>query len=152
MQEFNNYGKFSPRIAARSCKTRPAISCKKFCKILQETLQDLAKNPARSCKTSSKILHNNLAPAYAKSLARFLHVQKILQITCKTAKLVQVLQHGLQNFLLFCSKICIKILQDLSTWEEWGRFKMATCTYRIRGNFRAGFIFVQFEQPTIKRK
>ena len=100
MQEFNNYGKFSPRIPARSCKTRPAISFKKFCKILQ----DLARNSARSCKTSSKILHNNLGPAYAKNLARFLHVQKILQITCKTAKLVQVLQHGLQNFYYFAAR------------------------------------------------
>ena len=49
--------------------------CKKSCKILQEILQDLARNPARSCKTSSKILHKNIAPAYA----RILHFKTILQ-------------------------------------------------------------------------
>jgi len=104
-----------------------ARSCKNCCKILQEMLQDLARNPARSCKTSSKILHNNLAPAYARILqdsctskqsckissGKILQdLQESGQITCKTARLVQVLQDDLQDFQLSWSKICSKILQE----------------------------------------
>ena len=43
-------------------------------------------------------------------------LQESGQITCKTARLVQVLQDDLQDFLLSWSKICSKILQGFITW------------------------------------
>ena len=36
--------------------------------ILQDVLQNFARYSARVCKTSNKILHDNLAPAYARIL------------------------------------------------------------------------------------
>ena len=110
-----------------------ARSCKMSSKILQEILQDLAKCPARACKTSSKIWNNNLAPAYARIMQDSCTLKqscknfcgKILQdlqesgqITCKTARLVHVLQDDLRDFLLSWSKICSKILQEFVTWRE----------------------------------
>ena len=73
--------------------TRPAKSCKKFCKILQDVQQDLARHPARSCTTilllpmqeSCKIL------AVEKFLARF-QVEKSYKTCKKVAKLHAKLQ------------------------------------------------------------
>ena len=107
-------------------------SCTKPCKILQEVLLDLARNPADlgryltwSFKTSSKILHNNLAPACTEILQNSCTSKqsckitsgKILQesgqITCKTTRLVQILRDHFQHF---CSKTCSKILQAYLHW------------------------------------
>ena len=98
----NNYGRFSGRNSARSCK--------KSCKILQEILQDLARCFTRSCKTSSKILHDNLAPAYARILQDSCTSKQSCKIisgkSCKTCKKVAKLRARLQDSCKSCKMMC----------------------------------------------
>ena len=75
-------------------------------------------------------MQNSRAPAYgtilkdvrmSKQTFKIISV-KILhtlgqsgQFTCKSARLLLIIQDDFQDFLFSCSKICSKIVQDLST-------------------------------------
>ena len=106
----NNYERFSARNSASSCK--------KSCKILQEILQNLARCLTRSCKTSSKILHDNLAPAYARILQdSCTSKQSCKIISGKSCKKVAKLRARLQESCKMMCKIfyyLARFVQDLA--------------------------------------